>query len=290
MAHGGSFGATEESAATGVRRVKRWDSRTEDRCRPVLTSPRGLSAHLPGRVGAGSWGLGFGLSAGRGLAVWTQPEGVSTPRLARRESRKSLELPQRQETFPSLCVSWCTSRGDSERRLKELQRRARGAARSADPRDGHEMLRLLLPPPRSLCASTGHYPHLPSGSLCSPPLPVSRDPGTTSPGERTACLGLVQRHAGLCHCRLTLPPYPSLPPAWVSQSPQSSGSYNPVLSERRTDALRRPTRRGGVKSKAEPRELWEQRREREISPSSLRSSGLNLHNQLDVPCICGIPE
>ena len=28
----------------------------------------------------------------------------------------------------------------------------------------------------------------------------------------------------------------------------------------------------------------------EISPSSLRSSGLNLHNQLDVPCICGIPE
>ena len=28
----------------------------------------------------------------------------------------------------------------------------------------------------------------------------------------------------------------------------------------------------------------------EISPSSLRSSGLNLHNQLDVPCTCGIPE
>ena len=42
--------------------------------------------------------------------------------------------------------------------------------------------------------------------------------------------------------------------------------------------------------KAEPQELCEQRREREISPSSLRSSGLNLHNQLDVPCICGIPE
>ena len=56
------------------------------------------------------------------------------------------------------------------------------------------------------------------------------------------------------------------------------------------DALRRPTHRGGAKSKSEPWELCEQRKEREISPSSPRSSGLNLHNQLDVPCICGIPE
>ena len=43
-------------------------------------------------------------------------------------------------------------------------------------------------------------------------------------------------------------------------------------------------------SKAEHQELSKQRREREISPSSLRNSGLNLHSQLDVPCICGIPE
>ena len=85
-------------------------------------------------------------------------------------------------------------------------------------------------------------------------------------------------------------PYPSLPPAWVSQSPLISCSFNPVLSERRTGALRQPTPRGGAKSKAEPQELYEQRRERKISPSSLRSSGLNLHNHLDVPCICGIPE
>ena len=76
----------------------------------------------------------------------------------------------------------------------------------------------------------------------------------------------------------------------MSQSPRISCSFNPILSERRTDALRRPTRRGGAKPKAEPQELCKQRREREISPSSLRSSGLNLHNQLDVPCICGIPE
>ena len=58
VAEGGSFGATEESAATGVRRAKRRDSRTENRCRAALTSPRGLSAHPPGRAGAGSSGFG----------------------------------------------------------------------------------------------------------------------------------------------------------------------------------------------------------------------------------------
>ena len=54
VAEGGSFGATEESAATEVRRAKRRDSRTEARRRPALTSPRGLSALPPGRAGAGS--------------------------------------------------------------------------------------------------------------------------------------------------------------------------------------------------------------------------------------------
>ena len=123
----------------------------------------------------------------------------------------------------------------------------------------------------------------PPRSLCSPPLPGSRDPGTTSRGERTAHLRLLQRHAGLCRHRLAPHPHPSLPPAWVSQSPQISCSFNPILSGRGIDALRRPTCRGGSKSKAEPRELYKQRRDREISPSSLRSSGLKLHEQLDVP-------
>ena len=50
----GSFGAMEESTATGVQRAKRRDSRTEDRSRPALTSPRGLSAHPPGQAGDGS--------------------------------------------------------------------------------------------------------------------------------------------------------------------------------------------------------------------------------------------
>ena len=54
VAEGGSFGAMEESAATGVQRAKQRDSHTEDRGRPALTSPRGLSAHPPGRAGAGS--------------------------------------------------------------------------------------------------------------------------------------------------------------------------------------------------------------------------------------------
>ena len=84
--------------------------------------------------------------------------------------------------------------------------------------------------------------------------------------------------------------YPSLPPTWVSQSPLITCYFNPVLSEQSTDALRWPTCRGSFKSKAEPPKLCEKRKGRKISPSSFRSSGLNLHNQLDVPCISGIPE
>ena len=128
------------------------------------------------------------------------------------------------------------------------------------------------------------------GSLCNLPLPGSCDPGTTSPGEHTALLRLLQRHTGLSHHRLTPHSVPLFPHGLSKPEPQISCSFNPVLSELKTDALRRPTSRGRSKSKAEPQELCEQRREREISPSSNRSSGLNLHNQFDVPCISGIPE
>ena len=48
--------------------------------------------------------------------------------------------------------------------------------------------------------------------------------------------------------------------------------------------------KGGAKTKAEPQDLGEQRREREISLCSFRISRLNPHNHLDVPCICGIHE
>ena len=54
VAEGGSFGATEESAATGLQRAKRRDSRTEAWRRAALSSLRGLSAHPPGRAGLGA--------------------------------------------------------------------------------------------------------------------------------------------------------------------------------------------------------------------------------------------
>ena len=105
---------------------------------------------------------------------------------------KSLDLPQRQETI----VSGCVRRGDSGNRLNELQRRARATAISSDPRDGHEPLTLLLLPQKILCASAGDYPH-PARSLCSMPLPGSHNPGTSSPGEHTVRLRLLQRHVSL---------------------------------------------------------------------------------------------
>ena len=141
---------------------------------------------------------------------------------------------------------------------------------SADTRDRHEMLRLLLPPPRSFCASTGHYPHLSSREPVRPTtarVPWSRDdfPGRTHGAPQAAamsCWPLLPQAHPTFHT-------PSAPVAWVSQSPLISHSFNPVLCERRTDALRRPTCRGRAISKAEPQELCKQRRERNISPSTL---------------------
>ena len=170
VAEGGSFRATEESAATGLRRARWRDSCTEDRCRAALASPRGLSAHPPGRAGLGAEARASVGSQGEDWG-WQREhslKGASAPQLAGGNPGKSLELPKRQETFSCLFVSWCARRGDSEHRLNELQRWARAAAISADPRDGHETLRLLLRPPRSLWASTGHSPHRPSWEPVQP--------------------------------------------------------------------------------------------------------------------------
>ena len=90
--------------------------------------------------------------------------------------------------------------------------------------------------------------------LCSPPLTVSHDPGKTSPGEHRACPGccnvtpLVCAAAGLPRIL-----YPSLPPAWVSQSPLISCSFNPVLSGWGTDALRDLHKGAGPNPKLNPR-------------------------------------
>ena len=88
---GGSFGAMEESAATGVQRAKQRDSHTEDWCRPACSSLRGLSAHQPS-----GWGLGA-----EALASEVRPQGehwgwlrehslkgATAPQLTGRESRK----------------------------------------------------------------------------------------------------------------------------------------------------------------------------------------------------------
>ena len=124
------------------------------------------------------------------------------------------------------------------------------------------------------------------GSLCIPPLPGTHDPGTTSRENARRVSGSCNVTAASGSPR-TL--YPSLPQAQASQSPKSAAPLTQSCLSRNR-CLRRPTCRGGSKSKAEPQELCEQRREREISHGSLRSSGLNLHNQRDVPCICGTPE
>ena len=98
-------------------------------------------------------------------------------------------------------------------------------------------------------------------SLSTPPLP----------GVRAArhCQGCViqgqipqenTQHAS-SWCNITLASvtvgwphnlYPSHPPAWVSQSPWISCSFNTLLSGRRTDTRGQPTCRARAKPKAEP--------------------------------------
>ena len=96
---------------------------------------RGLSAHPLGWAGLGAearasvgsqgedWGWRHEHSL-KGLVHHSWPGG---------SPGKSLQLRKRQETFSSLFVSWCARRGDSERCLNELQRRAQATAISAEP-------------------------------------------------------------------------------------------------------------------------------------------------------------
>ena len=103
---------------------------------------------------------------------------------------------------------------------------------SADPRDGREILRLLLQPPRSLWASTGHYPHHPSWKPVQPAtarVPLSRE---NFPGRMH---GVPQAGAT---SRWLLPPQACpasvpVPPSGLSEpEPQSSCSLTPsCLSE-----------------------------------------------------------
>ena len=154
-----------------MQRAKRRDSRTEARRRAALSSPRGLSAHPPGRAGPGAEARASEVgSQGEDWGWWREHslKGLAHHSWLGGSPGKSLQLPKRQETFSCLFVSRRARRGDSERRLNELQRRARAAVISVDPRDGRETLGRLLPPPKSLCVSTGHSPHGPSREPVQP--------------------------------------------------------------------------------------------------------------------------
>ena len=85
----------EESAATGVQRAKRRDSRTEDQCRPALTSLRGLSVHSLGHVGVGAEAWALEVESQGEDWGWLREhsrKGASEPQLAGRESRKKSGL------------------------------------------------------------------------------------------------------------------------------------------------------------------------------------------------------
>ena len=114
VAEGGSFGAAEESTATGVWRAKGRDSHTEDRCRPALTSPRGLSAPPPGRAGLGAEARASVGAPGEDWG-WRREhslQGVSAPRLAGRESgEKSAPAEEARDFFFPLCFLVREERG-----------------------------------------------------------------------------------------------------------------------------------------------------------------------------------
>ena len=114
------------------------------------------------------------------------------------------------------------------------------------------MLRLLLQPPRSLCASTGHSPHLPSQEPVQPATARvlwSRD---NFPGRTHGASGCCNVTPASAAAGLPLIPYPSLLPAWVSQSSLISCYFNPILSGRGTGDFRQTTCRGKAKSKLKP--------------------------------------
>ena len=111
VVEGGSFRATEESAAKGVRRAKQRDSCTEDRCRPAFTSPRGLSAHLPGRAGLGSEARASEVESQGEDWGWLNEhslKGANAPQLAGRESGKKSGP---AEDARDHCFGVCKERG-----------------------------------------------------------------------------------------------------------------------------------------------------------------------------------
>ena len=92
----------------------------------------------------------------------------------------------------------------------------------------HETLRLLLQPPRSLCASTGHFPHLPSREAVQPATardPWSRDnfPGRTHGAPQA---GATSRWPLPPQARPTSVPLPPPEPEWAT-APESAAPFTP---------------------------------------------------------------
>ena len=241
-------------------------------------------------MGAGSWGLDLEFRSQGEYCGWLREHSLkwaSVPKLTERESKKKSGTAKDSR---DLCF-----RVHEERIFRTPRKRASETGMSRSYQRGHQRRAWNA----KAAAAATKKPVCKHRSLSTPPF--------LGACAACHCLGpVIQRQlpqedsrctSGCCNVMPASAtagsphiPYSSLPLTWVSQSPLISHSLNPILSRWRTDSRRWPICRGGARSKAEPQELSEKRREREISPGSLRSGGLNLHNQLDVACISGPPE
>ena len=230
VAEVGSFRAMEESAATGVRRAKWRHSRTEAQRRAALTSPRGLSAHPPGWAGTGSWGSAFGRIAGRGLglAAWTQPEGVSAPQLAGRESgKKSAAAEEARDFSLPLCF---TVRKEKGFRAPPKRTPETGASR------GSQCGSQRWAWDAKAAAAATKKPVCEHRSLSTLPLPGA---GAARHGQAPVIWGQLPRENARCTsgwCNVTpasaaagspcIRIFPSLPPEWA-RAPEAAAPLTP---------------------------------------------------------------
>ena len=148
-------------------------------------------------------------------------------------------------------------RGDSEHHLNELQRRARAAAISADPRDGHETLMQLLQPPRRILGMQAQITiHTSTGTCaarhCQGPVNHGQVPRENTRHTSACCNVMLASATTGSPCIPIMTTVPLPPPGLNELSSLISCCFNPILSWRRTDVLRRPTHRGRPKSKTEP--------------------------------------
>ena len=150
-----------QSGETPVRRLgAEQHSPAREACLLTRRDRRGLGAEAQASVG--SQGEDWGWRREHSL------KGASASRLAGRESGKKSGASEKARDFSlPLCFLVRQERG-LRAPLKGAPEMGASTAISADPRDGHETLRLLLPPPRSLCVSTGHSPHRPSQEPVQP--------------------------------------------------------------------------------------------------------------------------